>query len=100
MEVTMLVVAANLFVGEDDAAGGLDVLVDGAGVNPQPIQTSRSWPEISILHFLYVIAGLAERRNSVGTINRAFAGIVRRQSQIQVPIIPLQQGLKVANTCV
>ena len=38
------------------------------------------------------------RRNSVGAVNRAFTGIVRRQSQIQVPIIPLQQGLKVANT--
>src|ERR1700693_2760055 len=70
------------------------------GTSPSICEASRTRLEVGILYFLHVVPSFAERRNTMGPVDRAFACIVRRQGHVQVAIIAVQQGLEIMNTAV
>ena len=78
-----------LFVREYNAAVRCDVFVDRVAIDECIRKTPRTRPEISILHFLYIVARLSIRGDAVSPVNRTLSCIVRRQRQIQVAIVSL-----------
>src|SRR2546425_1665445 len=87
----------SLFVAEYDAAVRRNVSVDRVSIDKRICKSPRARPEIGILYFLYVIPRFAKRRNALCLVNSPFTRIVRRQRQIQVAIVALQQHLQMSN---
>lgn len=71
--------------------------MDRVSIDKRICKSPRARPEIGILYFLHVVPRFAERRNPLCLVNRPFTRIVRRQSQIQVAIVALQQHLQMSN---
>src|SRR5262249_23575220 len=85
-------------VRENDAAGSVAGLADGARIDERAVQTPRARPKICTLHPLHVIPCFPEPRNTMSPVDGSLASIVRRQGQFQIAIVPFKQRLQISNT--
>ena len=62
--------------------------MDRVRIDESVRKSPRTRPEISILHFLYIVPRFSIRGDAVSPVNSPLSRIVRRKSQIKVAVVP------------
>src|SRR5208282_3984816 len=82
----------TLFIREDDSAARIDLAMDWACARISAVEPPGAGTEVRILHPLNVIPSFAIGWHTMSPVHRSLSSIVRRQGQVEVAIVALQQS--------